>query len=128
MSQEFEQPILGPALKVLNQLVEERVMESYVMGGSTALVYFTEPMYTEDVDIFCVIPQSGFLLTIKPVTDRLQQLGYEWGKDEKEAQYIIVEGVLIQILLPPGELMEEGMKHAITIDVEGIPTRILDYE
>lgn len=103
-------------------------MESYVMGGSTALVYFTEPMYTEDVDIFCVIPQSGFLLTIKPVTDRLQQLGYEWGKDEKEAQYIIVEGVLIQILLPPGELMEEGMKHAITIDVEGIPTRILDYE
>lgn len=115
--------VIGGALRVLNVLETENVIERYAIGGSVALLYYIEPILTEDMDIFCHIPQTGLIVSLAPVYARLEEMGYQ-----TEGQYMRIEGVLVQFLLPPGPLVEEALENAVEIEVETVLTRIFEYE
>jgi len=38
-------------IAVINQLAEKGVIENYALGGATAVIFYTEPIATEDVDM-----------------------------------------------------------------------------
>ena len=39
-------------VQILDEMVKDGVIEDYVIGGATALLYFSEPTFTEDIDVF----------------------------------------------------------------------------
>lgn len=54
-------PILGPALEVINQLEQEGIIEKPTIGGSVAIMYYAQPVKTDDLDMFCYTPIEDFL-------------------------------------------------------------------
>ncbi|HEY9787853.1 MAG TPA: hypothetical protein V6D17_20870 [Candidatus Obscuribacterales bacterium] len=120
---EIRSPIIGDALRVLNSLEAEGIVESYAIGGSIGLLFYVEPLLTDDLDIFCHIPQSGLLASLAPVYKRLEEMGYQ-----SDGECISIEGVRVQFLLPPTPLVEEALQQAIEQDVEDVRTRVFRYE
>ena len=49
----------GDALRAVNALKDERVIETYAIAGAMALVFWTEPVPTYDLDVLVVLPASG---------------------------------------------------------------------
>lgn len=117
--------ILGPTLKVINQLAEEGIIESPTIGGSIALMYYSQPAKTDDLDMFCYMAGQGDFVSLAPIYTRLEQLKYEI-KD----LYINIEGVDVQFLVPgPLEaLPREALNTSVEIKVEGVPTRVFQFE
>jgi len=116
-------PIIGGTLHVLNILEAEKIIGRYAIGGSIGLLFYTEPVLTDDMDVFCHLPQTGLLTSLAPVYGRLQQMGYQ-----PDGQFISIEGVLVQLLLPPSSLVEEALQNAVETEAEGVSTRVFQYE
>jgi hypothetical protein len=45
-------PETTKAIQVLNQLLEERVISKYALGGAFGALFYLEPTNTEDIDVF----------------------------------------------------------------------------
>jgi hypothetical protein len=111
-------------LAVLNELEAEGLLGRYAIGGAMGAIFYVEPVATYDLDIFVVLPTtSGGLITLEPLYDALRQRGYE-PKDE----HVMIEGVPVQFLPAYNALMEEALKQARDMEVEGEPTRVLRIE
>ena len=115
--------VLGPVFSVMNQLEQEGLLETYVTGGSMALMYYSEPFLTDDIDFFCYLAQKGLLFDLGPIYKRLNELGYK-----ASGLYVFIDGVPVQFLVPDGPLLDEAMANAFEIMVSGVPTRIFELE
>ena len=117
--------ILGPTLKVINQLEAEGIIKRPSIGGSIALMYYSQPAKTDDLEVFCYVVGQGDFVSLAPIYRRLEELGYEI-KD----LYINIEGVDVLFFVPgPLEaLPHEALDTSIEIEVEGVPTRVFQYE
>lgn len=61
---------------VINQTRVEGVIESYALGGATAIIFYTEPIATEDVDIFVHVSNAeSVLMQSQPLFSRLKERG-----------------------------------------------------
>ena len=101
------------ALRTLEDLVAEGVLESYAIGGAVAATYFLEPISTQDIDVFVRFPsdKGKLILDPTPIFAFLSKRGY--GMD---SEYAIIEGWPVQFLAPPGSLGEEAVENAETVD------------
>ncbi|MGH9549192.1 MAG: hypothetical protein ACRD3W_07455, partial [Terriglobales bacterium] len=115
--------VLGPVLRMMNQLEQEGLFKRYVTGGSMALIYYSEPFFTNAIDFFCYLPQKGLLFDLGPIYKRLGELGCE-----ASGLYMIIEGVPVQFLCPDGQLLEEAMESGLDITIGGVPARIFKLE
>lgn len=115
--------LISGALCVLNSLEAEGLIDRYAIGRSVALLFYVEPFFTEDLDVFCHLASPGALLSLAPIYEYLQKLGYH-----PDGQFISVEGILLQFLVPPALLVEEALENAVETQVEGVATRVFQYE
>lgn len=60
-------------LRVLNELETDKVITRYAIGGAIGFLFYAEPAYTEDLDVFCFLPQGGVLIDLAPL--------YKWLRD-----------------------------------------------
>lgn len=112
------------ALRALNQLVADHVIEQYAIGGAIGASFYMDAMQTEDIDVFVFFaPSTGGLLSLTPVYDALVALG---GTLERE--YIRFAEWPIQILPDANELVREAIRKAIETEYDGIPTRVFTAE
>jgi hypothetical protein len=98
------------AIQVLNQLLDERFISRYALGGAFGALFYLEPTNTEDIDVFIHLqPVSGSdLVSLKPIFDRLIELGYgEWSDDK-----LVVSGWPIQFLPATKPLEIEALDRA----------------
>jgi hypothetical protein len=112
-------------LRALEDLVAERVLESYAVGGAVAATYYLEPISTQDVDVFVRLhaePGSN-ILDPTPILGFLSRRGYGM-----EGEYVVIEGWPVQFLAPPGALGDEAIDKAETVDAGGFPVRIVGAE
>ena len=117
--------MIGPVLRVMNALIEQRELEDYVIGGGVAVLYYSEPVLTYDFDLFCVFPsQQGLLLDPAPVFRALRQQGYLFGKEDR----IMIEGIPVQLLPVTDGLVAEAVAHAAPITISGVSTKIFTIE
>lgn len=56
------------ALIAMNQLVADGVIPSYAIGGAIGASFYTEPVATEDLDVFSMVETQGLLLSLTPIT------------------------------------------------------------
>ncbi|MEO6845884.1 MAG: hypothetical protein ABI443_01160 [Chthoniobacterales bacterium] len=104
------------AIEVINQLVADKVIAKYAIGGAVGALFYLEPTNTEDIDVFIHLePIAGSLLvTIDPLLKKLEALGYsEWENDK-----IVIEGWPVQFL-PAATLLEiDALESAIKHELE----------
>ena len=111
-------------LKALNQIVTDQVIEAYAIGGAIGASFYIAATQTEDVDAFVVLgaPASG-LVVLTPVYDALTALG---GVLERE--YVRFGTWPLQILTDADPLLAEAIREAISVDYDGVPTRVFRPE
>lgn len=111
-------------LAVLNELEAQAIVERYAIGGAMAAMFYAEPVVSYDLDIFVVLPVgNGNLLTLTPLYTALQQRGYT-----PQGEHVLIEGIPVQFLPVYNPLLEEALKQARSVEIEGIPTRVLRAE
>ena len=111
-------------LKIINQMVKDRVIEDYAIGGAVAAIYYLEPFDTADLDVFVQVKASGDdLMILAPIYEYLTQRGYK-AKDE----FIYIEAMPVQFLPVFNLLTEEAVERAQTIKYAKVTTRIMRPE
>jgi hypothetical protein len=111
-------------LAVINQMLADRVFDNYALGGAVAAIFYTEPIDTQDVDIFVQIKGSENDLTILlPIYDYLLKRGYQ-----TKAEHIYIEGFPVQFLPTFNALTEEAVNEAQEIELNIVRTRIMRPE
>jgi hypothetical protein len=80
-------------LAVLNDLVAQRVIEKYAIGGAVAAIFWVEPFDTVD-DVFVFLPPSAPPLEpLREVFSYLKTRGCNF-----EGEFLFIEGVPVQFL------------------------------
>jgi len=112
------------ALRALNQMKAEGVVDDYAIAGAMALLFWTEPVSTYDLDVLAFLPDSGSpLVSLDPI--------YRWAGANGYAvseEHIIIEGVPTQIVPSPSPLADEAIRTAETLDYEDVPVRVVRPE
>lgn len=112
------------ALEVINGMVADAVILDYAIGGAIAAIYYVEPFFTADLDIFVHLkPARNILMPLEEIYEYLRQRGYQ-----PSGEFFLIGGILVQFLPVFDELSEEAVEKSQTIDLEGIPTRIMRPE
>ena len=61
----------------LNQMVQDGAVDQYCIGGSVGYICYTEPFATDDVDVFVLLSQTSFLVSLAPIYRWAEQHGFE---------------------------------------------------
>lgn len=112
-------------IRTLDELVHKKIIKDYVIGGATALMYFSPPTLTEDIDVFVYLEnQSGSLIDLGPL--------YTYLVEKKAAtahgQYLIVDGFPVQFLVPYDELSKEAFNNAVHATIKNLRFKVFDLE
>ena len=69
-------------LAILNKLKEGGLIDGYAIGGGIAVLFYVEPVFTSDLDIFCLIPaaKGKTIVSLSPIYDFLKKKGYKVHK------------------------------------------------
>jgi hypothetical protein len=111
-------------LELLSELKSAGLIADYALGGATALVYYWEPVQTQDVDIFIVLSdKSNELVNLAPIYDFLTGKGVTTDKE-----YLHIDGTPVQFLVPYNQLVEEAVKSAKEVSFLGQSVRIPPLE
>lgn len=112
------------ALAVLNTMKSERVIEEYAVAGAMAILFWTEPVPTFDLDVLLFLPpSSGGIVSLDAIYRWTEARGYKAVEE-----HVLIEGVRTQFLPSPGPLADEAIEAAATLDYGGVPVRVATPE
>ena len=112
------------AIKVLNALEKKGLITRYAIGGGIAALFYMEPVFTYDLDVFIRLPEeTGPLMDMGPIYAFLKEKGYAAHKE-----HVVIEGVPVQMLPAYNALVEEALEKAVEKKFKGIKTRVLGPE
>lgn len=109
---------LADVFQELNNLKAEGAVREYALGGATAVLFYTEPSRTYDVDVFVLLAPAT-----SSGSEPLKGI-YAWARKRgfaEEAEHILIRGVPVQFLPAHNALAEEAVVHARTLDYDGVP-------
>lgn len=116
--------VLGPVLRVLNELVADGYLKQYAIGGGVGVLYYVEPVLTYDFDVVCHFPDEGLLIDPSPLFGELRRRGFVFGEEDR----VVISGVPVQFIPAEPGLMEEALRAAADVRIDDVPTRILTLE
>lgn len=112
------------ALRALNRLVDDGVIENYAIGGAIGASFYLPAMQTEDIDVFVFLPSpKSLLVSLSGIYEALKALG---GVVDRE--YVRFDEWPVQILTDATPLIREAIRDAIAVDFDEIPTRVFRSE
>jgi hypothetical protein len=112
------------AIKIINEMLARNVIENYALGGALAVTFYTEPIATQDVDIFFQVKEAeSDLMILAPIYDYLTRKGYA-----AKAEHIIIEGLPIQFLPVFNDLMNAAVENANEFELEDTTIRVMSPE
>lgn len=98
------------SLEVLNAMVDDGIIETYVIAGAVAALLYIEPTVTEDLDILITFSSAspGGLVTLGEIVPYLKARGY----DQWEKEGLLIEGWPVQFLPASDALDVEALQQA----------------
>jgi hypothetical protein len=114
---------VGEAIAAINDLKREGVVSEYALGGAIAIIFWSEPVATFDLDVFVLQEQTGPLVSLSPIYKWAAERGYE-----EQAEHIVIAGVPVQIIPAHNELASEAVAEAVEMDYAGVPVRVIRPE
>ncbi len=110
-------------IKIVNQMLSEKVFENYALGGASALIFYTEPIATQDVDIFISIKNANDLTILAPICEYASKHNFP-----VRAEHIIIKDFPVQFLLTFNNLTTEAVENAGEFELENIIVRVIRPE
>ncbi len=111
-------------LRALNTMKAEGVVEEYAVAGAMAIVFWTEPVPTFDLDVLVLLPSAkGALVSLDGVYRWAESRGYA-----AEEEHIIIEGLPTQFVPSPGPLANEAIASAVDMEYEAVIVRVVRPE
>lgn len=112
-------------IKILNQMVTDRVIDRYAIGGAVAATFYTEPFHTIDLDIFVMFAQEeGAIITLNPINKYLENLGFKINL----GGYFEIHGNPVQFLPVSDPLTQEALENSVSFDLEGVSAPVFSVE
>jgi len=114
------------AIKVLNDLVRHKLLESYALGGAMGAAFYMEPMVTYDLDVLCTMPgaaDASALIDLGPLYANLKGRGHL-----PKAEHVVIEGIPVQFLPAHSALLKEAVAKAAAKKVGASRTRVITPE
>lgn len=111
------------AVAALNDMKAEGVVSDYAIGGAMALIFWSEPAATFDLDVFVSLKQEGLLVSLEPI--------YAWSRAKgytEEAEHIVISGVPVQVIPTHNALASEAVSSAADLTYDGLPIRVIRPE
>jgi hypothetical protein len=112
------------ALRALNSMKAEGVIQEYAIAGAMAIVFWTEPVPTFDLDVLVLQREDpGALVSLTAI--------YRWAKARgypTEEEHILVEGLPTQFVPSPSLLGREAIAAARDVDYQGVVVRVVPPE
>ncbi|MBN1272344.1 MAG: hypothetical protein JXB26_08740 [Candidatus Aminicenantes bacterium] len=93
-------------LKVICYLKKEGLIKDFAIGGGIAVLYYTEPFLTYDLDIYFIPVKEG-IDVLAPVYNFLKKKDYKISKE-----HIMVEGVPVRFIPVYNDLIKEAVLHS----------------
>ena len=115
---------LPKLIDILNELKEKNIIEEYVIGGASALLYYSTPHLTEDIDVFISIKQSSKVISFSSLYNYLKK-NYN-AKEERE--YVLIDNNPIQFLVPEDKLTQEAFNHPNKVKIQGKTLQLFSLE
>ena len=120
----LDTPKLGSAIGVLNDLLKNRIVENYAIGGGIALLHYLEPVLTYDLDAFVFLPSTDKkLVSLAPIYEYMKSKGYT-----AHQEHVLIEGVPVQFIPAYNPLIEEAVREAAEKKNFGVMTRVIRAE
>lgn len=110
-------------IEILNKMKDDGIISGYAVGGAMGVMFYTEPFYSDDFDVF-VIPKvypSG-LVSFEHIYDYLKKKGYKFTK-----HLIMIEGILVDFI-PISKLTEEAYNTAVMKEYESMRVKVFKPE
>ena len=111
------------ALQTINDLESAGLIRRPAIGGAMALLFHDEPVVTYDLDIFCLLPTTGLLVSLEPIYTALLARGFH-----AEAEAVVIGGVPVQFIPAYNALVTEALEQAVALSFDGVPVRVLTLE
>ena len=114
----------GDALRALNSMKDEGVIEDYAVAGAMAILFWTEPVPTFDLDVLVFLAASDEpIVSLDSIYRWTSARGYPASEE-----HILIAGVPTQFLPSPSPLSDEAIETAQTLDYDGVPVRVVKPE
>ena len=113
------------ALAAIEELKRDGVITDYAIGGAMAIVFWTEPVPTYDLDVFVFLPPRADqpLVSLDAIYRWAETKGYA-AQDE----HLVIHGIPVQFIPAHNALADEAITNAAILDYEGIPVRVIRPE
>jgi len=117
-------PLFADALRVINGMKGDGVVEDYAIAGAMALVFWIEPIPTFDLDFLVFLPgDEATIVSLEPIYRWTAERGYR-----TQAEHVMIEGVPLRFLPAHNALADEAIERAATLEYEGVPVRVVRPE
>ncbi len=111
-------------LQLLNEMETKGLIQRYAIGGGMAVMFYAEPVVTEDLDIFVLLPPTNSpVIVLTPLYDFFRELGYQ-----VRGLYVDVEGWLVRFLPTASELEVEALMEALEVNYGSTTMRVIRAE
>jgi len=111
-------------LQLLNEMESEGLIRRYAIGGGMAVMFYAEPVLTQDIDIFALLPPTEEpIIILTPLYDFFQQRGYQF-----RGLHLEVEGWLVQFLPATNDLEIEAVQEAVEVPYASTLARVMRAE
>ena len=110
-------------LAELNALRDAGLIGQCAIGGAMGATFYLEPISTYDLDIFVIFENPPLILTLSPIYEFLEKRGHV-----PEGDAIVIHGWPVKFLPAESPLLAEAVRHALDVDYEGVPTRVMSAE
>jgi hypothetical protein len=107
----------------VERMKTDGVVKEYALGGAMALIFWSEPVATFDLDIFVILESSSILVSLAPIYEWASRQGYR-----EQAEHIIIAGVPVQVIPAHNELAVKAVEEAVELDYEGQRVRVIQLE
>jgi hypothetical protein len=114
---------LTAVFRLMRQLVEAGVTETYAIGGAIGASFYAQPSATNDVDVFITFPESGLLLDPSKVNRWLVARGAK-----QQGEHLMIAGWPVQLLPAGNDLVKEALDRAVTHQTAAGPIRVFTAE
>lgn len=112
------------ALRALNSMKGDGVVQDYAVAGAMAMVFWSEPVPTYDLDVLVLLPTDRSpIVSLAPIYDWAKGHGYP-ERDE----HVVIEGLPTQFIPSPSILADEAIATAPSLEYEGVPVRVVAPE
>lgn len=111
------------ALSAMNDMKREGVVTDYALGGAMALIFWSEPIATFDLDVFVLLEQTGALVSLDPIYAWARACGYP-----EQDEHILIAGLPVQVIPAHNALATEAVSQAAVLDYDGQRVRVIRPE